>query len=246
MTKSLWVFNVLLGLVAVVLLGLVVQLVLGLDTPDMEPQPAPTEPQAAVSAGEADVTPPAQRVFPSLEEFAAILRKDIFRNVLAETRVRPAVVQPPPPPLPPLPVLVGTLFVGEERKAVLNDGKRTEVRSIGDAVAGGTLTKIEKDRVVIERAGSAAEVLLRASIQAVGSPGARGAARPGIPAGESPEDDGIAGETSDGVSAPERTAPPIVQPSQTTPEAANKAALQQRWAERMQQLRERRKQEGPQ
>jgi hypothetical protein len=170
--RSLWLVNALLGLVALVLVEGIVSVTL--DRPSMiftATEPAARAPRTAsaprVETVEAVVKPAA---VPPLSDFAAIEQKDLFRNPNPEPvpPVRPGVTAAPAAQTP-LPTLVGTLFVGEERKAVLKDGTRTESYAVGQTVGGGKLVRIEADRVYIERGGAEAEVLLRASIQSAPS-----------------------------------------------------------------------------
>jgi type II secretory pathway component PulC len=181
--RSLWLLNLLLGLVALILLEGIVSV--ALDRPSMiftasvPATPAPRAPSAQRAEAVEPAAAPAQ--VPPLSDFAAIAEKDLFRNPNPEPvpPTRPGVTAAPPPQTP-LPALIGTLFVGEERKAILKEGNRTESYSVGQSVGGGKLVRIESDRVLIERGGTEAEVLLRASIQSASpsAPGGRGPTRP--------------------------------------------------------------------
>jgi type II secretory pathway component PulC len=180
--RSLWLLNLLLGLVALILVEGIVSV--ALDRPSMiftASVPATLAPRApSIQRTEAVEPAVGPANVPPLSDFAAIAEKDLFRNPNPEPAppTRPGVTAAPPPQTP-LPVLIGTLFVGEERKAILKEGNRTESYSVGQSVGGGKLVRIESDRVLIERGGTEAEVLLRASIQsAPQGPGGRGPTRP--------------------------------------------------------------------
>ncbi|MFB3818001.1 MAG: type II secretion system protein N [Candidatus Methylomirabilales bacterium] len=177
--RSLWLFNLFLALVCASLLEVLASaaldrpsLLLGPRAATREARPAPPPARAEAEA------PPARPEAPPLASFGVILEKDLFRNPYPE----PAVAQAPraAAPLAPLPALIGTIFVGEERKAVMREGTRTEVYGVGQSVAGGTLTEIHADRVTIQRAGGQSEVLLKASIQSGPAPTAapQGPGRP--------------------------------------------------------------------
>ena len=259
MARSLWLFNLLLALLAVVLIGALVSSISDRESPSGGQQEKDSRQQAAgpqdsgllrssrqqekdsgqqasEEAPEAEGGDRLRASAPPISDFDVIVQRDVFKNLLAETlRSAPAVRRPPPPPpLPPLPTLVGTIFVGEERKAVLTDGSRTEIFTLGQPVAGGTLVKIEADRVTIKRGETSAEVMLRASIQQV---------KPsGIPDSTIPEagENGPQGEGSPpSVPTPPVSSAPSMQPSRKEQVIRE---LQQRLTtpqDRLRQLRER-------
>jgi type II secretory pathway component PulC len=74
--------------------------------------------------------------------------------------------------------LQGTVFVGKKAKAILKEGRRQEIYSVGDSVSGGTLATIEAGRVVIERGNHLAEVFLKNSVK-MGQPPANAALQGG-------------------------------------------------------------------
>jgi hypothetical protein len=187
--RSLWLVNVLLGVAVMILLEGIVSL--ALDRPSSifaVTTEAPHARRAVPAAGAEPAPVPAPLAVPPLSDFAVVVEKDLFRNPNPEPPV-PVAGRPAAAPLPqaPLPVLVGTLFVGDDRKAVLKDQNRTESYGVGARVGGGTLVEIETDRVVIQRDGTSVEVLLRASME--GSTGSRSAGRAParIPAGPAAE-----------------------------------------------------------
>ena len=235
MARSLWLFNLLLALLAVVLVVALVDSIFDRQPPISRQQAAGSRQGAVAEAPDTDASRQLPSSVPPLSDFDVIVQKDAFKSPFAETfRPAPVVRRPPPlPPLPPLPTLVGTIFVGEERKAVLSDGSRTESYTLGQPVAGGTLVKIESDRVMIQRGETTAEVLLKASTQQVVPPGTPGSSVP-----EAMENS----PTGEG-SPPSVSAPPVRSiPSIQTPQKGQEAREpQQRLTpqDRLRQLRER-------
>lgn len=181
MTRSLWLFNVLLALVVLVLAAAVVDSLWNWRSAVVEPRPsASSESKPAAQAPESGASPAlGQPALPPLSDFEIVVQKDVFKNPLADAAPPTAAVRKPPPA--PLPNLLGTVFIGEERKAILSDGRTAETYTIGQPVAGGTLVKIEADKVVIEREGTSFEVPLKAAIQPVRPPGRPGAPAPALP-----------------------------------------------------------------
>ncbi len=178
--RSLWFFNVLLALVCALLVEALASTLLGRPSILLGEGPAVREARSAPAASKPEAEEAAARPeAPPLASFAVVVERDLFRNPYPEPTAPPAASRPAPPPAP-LPALIGTIFVDQERRAVLRDGNKTEVYRLGQAVAGGTLTAIEADRVTIQRPGGAQEVLLKASIQA-------GPAPPRSPAKAEPE-----------------------------------------------------------
>lgn len=165
MTRSLWLFNLLLATVAIALLVALADAIF-----DREPTPAAGR-RPSLGSRKASPVPETeaplfrQSSVPALSEFEILVRKDVFKNPFAEPVAPPAPVALPPPPLPPLPILVGTIIVGEERQAVLASNNRSDLFSLGQPVAGGIIVKIEVDRVLIERGGRTATIQLKAGIQ---------------------------------------------------------------------------------
>jgi hypothetical protein len=99
---------------------------------------------------------------PPLADFAAVVDRDMFRSPFPPPPPRSPSARQPAAPARPLPVLVGTIFVDTERKAVLRERNRTEVYTVGQTVAGGTIMQIEADRILIERDGTQSELRLMA------------------------------------------------------------------------------------
>ena len=116
---------------------------------------------------------------PPLAQFDVVLEKNPFRQP-PPPRVPPAGPTSLAPPPPALPALVGTIIVDNERRAILSDKGKGNIYSIGQEVAGGTLTGISEDRVLFKRGEAVSEITLKAPIQ----PGA--ATPPPAPAGTPP------------------------------------------------------------
>ncbi|HSB73888.1 MAG TPA: hypothetical protein VLT62_31565 [Candidatus Methylomirabilis sp.] len=165
MARSLWVFNLFLAVLALALVWVLVDLLADRRPAASGPDAAGSGQQAAAQASEADAPAPLQAPVPPLSDFDDILAKDAFKSPFAAVPNLPPA--PPPPPLPPLPSLIGTIFVGEERQAILSSNNRTEIFTVGQTVAGGTLVRIEADRVAIERGSTTSEILLKTSLRQV-------------------------------------------------------------------------------
>jgi hypothetical protein len=188
--RSLWLFNLFLAVVCAMLLEVLASAVLDRPSLLLGPPAAARQARAASPASRPDVeAPPARPEPPALASFGIILDKDLFRNPYPEPPA--AQASRAAAPLAPLPALIGTIFVGEERKAVMRDSTRTEVYGVGQTVAGGTLTEIQADRVTIQRGGGQSEVLLKASIQSgpapASAPQAPGRAAPRPPTKAEPD-----------------------------------------------------------
>ena len=165
MARSLWLCNLVLALLTLALVWGMVQSFSAPSDSGEEARPVPKVAQEAAPASEKDAL--ASQIgasSPPLTDFDIIVSKETFKNPLA--LVQRATVAPPPPPIP-LPALIGTMIVGEERKAVLVGANRTEIYRIGQSVAGGKLVAIEADRVSIERGGTTEVILLKAALQPV-------------------------------------------------------------------------------
>jgi hypothetical protein len=101
---------------------------------------------------------------PPLAQFEVLLEKNPFKQPPPPP---PAAVRrgSPPPPPAPLPTLVGTILVDDERWAILSDKGKSAIYSIGQEVAGGTLTAISEDRVLFKHGDAVSELTLKAPIQ---------------------------------------------------------------------------------
>ena len=148
MPTRLRLLNLLLALVACLLvLGAVRELVASRPLP---PAPAarPARP-AATDALSADPSMPGG--------YDVIAAKNLFSPSRTEAPPTAAVAAGPKP------TLHGVVMDGTRSRAYLEDPaqKRTFGYTIGDPVGGGRVASIAADRVLIDRGGGAAEVLLR-------------------------------------------------------------------------------------
>jgi hypothetical protein len=122
---------------------------------------------------------------PPVTDFQMLVERDPFKNPqesVAVIALKPELILPvlPPPnvvvpkvPLPPLALsLSGTIVVGEERKAILHDGKQENLYLLGQDVGGGILETIEGDRVVILRGTERTELLMQSAIERTAPPSA--------------------------------------------------------------------------
>lgn len=117
---------------------------------------------------------------PPVTDFQILVERDPFKNPqesVAVIALKPELILPvlPPPkvPLPPLSLsLSGTIVVGEERKAILHDGKQENLYLLGQDVGDGILETIEGDRVVILRGTERTELLMQSAIERTAPPSA--------------------------------------------------------------------------
>jgi type II secretory pathway component PulC len=167
--KLLWLFNTLLAFLA---FGLAAGLIGSLTwhaSSEMDKQYGPV------------VRPPSSTAKPTtntafqlnprrhlLSEFDSILHGNLFRNNDAEPQQKQQIRKPTP--AVPLPILHGTMFVGGEAKAILKERDRQDIYGVGESVGGGTLTKIEEDRVVIDLGNRQAEVMLKSALNKIPPP----------------------------------------------------------------------------
>jgi len=101
---------------------------------------------------------------PPLAQFDVVLEKNPFKQPPPppHTAARPGSLPAPPAPFP---ALVGTILVDDDRRAILSDKGKANIYSIGQEVAGGTLTAIREDRVLFKRGDAISEITLKAPIQ---------------------------------------------------------------------------------
>lgn len=169
MVRPLWLLNILLTTVAI---GLAVALARSIvssvaisNRPTAEPGARVPSPAKAPDSNAPSQLSVRRR---SLAEYDSILRGSLFTDPEEEARQKQAARPLPPPP--PLPLLQGTIFIGNEAKAILKEGNREELYDIGDRVAGGTLSQIDVDRVVIDFGNRRAEVMLKTAVRRLPSP----------------------------------------------------------------------------
>jgi hypothetical protein len=166
---SVLLANVVMIAVAVTFAAL---LVLDLARPrPLPPAPAPRQTKAS-SAKQTDQEAGASDE--KLGSYNVIVAKSLFSASRSEGTSTGAT---PAAPLPPKPVLHGLVVDGQYSVAYLEDpvSKRVLAYRVGDAVAGGTLEKIEDGRVEIRRADGQMDVLLRDPVKPKPTPPPSGA-----------------------------------------------------------------------
>ncbi len=100
---------------------------------------------------------------PPLTEFDPVLEKNPFKPPPPPPPARPGQVTPPAP----LPTLSGTIQVGDDWQAIVNDKGKSQIYTIGQEVAGGVITGIKEDRITFKRGDNTAEIPLKAAIETV-------------------------------------------------------------------------------
>ncbi len=156
MGKRLRLLNLTLGLVAVLIAA-------ALAKTSVMPAPLPSSSAAPRSSQD----PPAVAFIPTarppLAQFDVLLEKNPFKQP-PPTPVRPAMPGPPPPPPRPLPVLMGTILVDDERRAILSDKGKSQLYTIGQEVGGGVISEIKEDRIMLKKGDETIELMLKAAI----------------------------------------------------------------------------------
>lgn len=153
--KPLRLLNIALGLVVVLIGGAMAKSWVSSVAPPL----SVTAPKPLPETGTLAWSSPAR---PPLAQFDVLLEKNPFKQPPPQPVGPPG--PPPPPPLPP-PTLVGTMLVDHERKAILSDRGKANIYSVGQEVAGGTVTDIREDRVLYKRGDAVSEITLKAPIQ---------------------------------------------------------------------------------
>jgi hypothetical protein len=94
------------------------------------------------------------------ERYRIIIDRPLFNPSRRESKPTEALA--PAAPLPPPPLLYGVVFDGDLARAYLKERGTARVLSyrVGDAIAGGVIEAIGKDRVSISRAGVKLRVML--------------------------------------------------------------------------------------
>jgi hypothetical protein len=177
--RSLRLLNLALGLVAVLIAA-------ALARAWVAPAPFVSNPAVPRSSQELAVISFDRPARQPLAQFEVLLEKNPFKQLPPP----PAAARPGSPPAPPapLPTLVGTILVDDERRVILSDKGKSAIYSIGQEVAGGTVTTIKEDRVLFKRGDAISELTLKAPIQpgaAAPSAGPPPVPRPSPPAGAS-------------------------------------------------------------
>lgn len=178
--RPLRLLNLALGLVAVLIAA-------ALARAWVAPAPFVSNPAVPRSSQELAAISFDRPARPPLAQFEVLLEKNPFKQLPPPP---PAAARPGSPPAPPapLPTLVGTILVDDERRVILSDKGKSAIYSIGQEVAGGTVTAIKEDRVLFKRGDAISELTLKAPIQpgaAAPSAGPPPVPRPSPPAGAS-------------------------------------------------------------
>ncbi len=176
MFRSLWLFNILLVILS---LGLAIALIGSImDRSDLDlvhqPNAGARQPSPRISGEQGTALRLTSRR--PLSSFDTVLQRNPFRSPQKPTQPKRKVSRPAP--RVPMATLQGTVFVGKKAKAILKEGRRQEIYSVGDSVSGGTLATIEAGRAVIERGNHLAEVFLKNSVK-MGQPPANAALQGG-------------------------------------------------------------------
>lgn len=173
MGKPLRLLNLTLGLVALLIAGALAKTWVA---------PAATTPTPTVAKPSHEpITVAYNRpARPPLAQFDVLLEKNPFKQPPPVPARRPAAGPPPRP----LPTLSGTILVGDEWRAIVNDKGKGDIYAVGQEVGGGIITAIKEDRIVLNRGDSTAEVLLKGAIEL--APPAPGQAQPPAQPASSP------------------------------------------------------------
>jgi hypothetical protein len=128
------------------------------------PAPSISSPPALKSSQETATVAFHRPARPPIGQFDVLFEKNPFKQP-PPPRAMPPGVAPPGPPPPPLPTLIGTVFVDDERRAILSEKGKGNIYSVGQEVAGGKLTAIKEDRVIFKRGEVESEITLKAPIK---------------------------------------------------------------------------------
>jgi hypothetical protein len=152
--KSLRLLNLTLGLVAVLIAGAMAKTWVAPATSISGPSVAKPSQELAAVAFSRPARPPLARYDLLME-----------RNPFKQPPPAPPGRHGPIPPPRPLPILSGTILVGDEWRAILSDRGKAQIYAIGQEVAGGVITAIKEDRIVLKRGDESVEVPLKAAIE---------------------------------------------------------------------------------
>lgn len=160
MRKPLRLVNLLLGVIAMVMTVALAKTWVAPEAPTSGRTVKRSSPEVETVAYHPTARPP-------LAQFDILLEKNPFKQPPPQS-ARPG---PPAPPPIPLPTLAGTILVGPERKAILNDRGKGNIYAVGQEVAGGMITEIREDRIMFKRGDTTQEIILKAAIEpAVAAP----------------------------------------------------------------------------
>lgn len=189
MGKPLRLLNLTLGLVAVLIAGAMAKTWVAPATFISRPSVAKPSQELAAVAFSRPARPP-------LARYDLLVEKNPFKQPPPALPGRPGPIPPPRP----LPILSGTILVGDEWRAILSDKGKAQIYAMGQEVAGGVITAIKEDRVLLKRGDESVEVPLKAAIET----------GPGLPAAASVP-------TAPGVATPSQFGPA---PGEVFPRAA--------------------------
>jgi hypothetical protein len=159
MSRPLRLLNIALALVAVLVGGALAKTWVSPVTPVSVDRSVAKPSQEAVAV---EFGRPSR---PPLTQFDPVLEKNPFKQPPPPPPARLALVPPPAP----LPTLSGTIQVGDDWRAIVNDKGKSQIYTIGQEVAGGVITEIKEDRIVFKRGDNTAEIPLKAAIETVAS-----------------------------------------------------------------------------
>ena len=161
MGRPLRLLNLTLGLVAVLIAGAMAKTWVVPATSISRPSVAkPSQELAAVAFSRPARLP--------LARYDLLVEKNPFKQPPPAPPGHPGPIPPPRP----LPILSGTILVGDEWRAILSDKGKAQIYAIGQEIAGGVITEIKEDRIMLKRGDTTIEVPLKAAIEtAPSSPG---------------------------------------------------------------------------
>ena len=159
MGRPLRLLNLTLGLVAVLIAGAMAKTWVAPATSIPSSSAAKPSQELAAVAFSRPARPP-------LARYDLLVEKNPFKQPPPAPPGRPGLIPPPRP----LPILSGTILVGDEWRAILSDKGKAQIYAIGQEVAGGVITAIKEDRVVLKRGDESVEVPLKAAIEAGHAP----------------------------------------------------------------------------
>jgi len=172
MGKPLRLLNLTLGLVALLIAGALVKIWVA---------PAATTPTPAVAKpSQEPITVAFNRpARPPLAQFDVLLERNPFKQPPPAPPPRPGPTPPAAPPRP-LPILSGTILVGDDWRAIVSDKGKAEIYTIGQEVGGGIITEIKEDRILLKRDDTISEVLLKGAIEPASSAAGKAPAQPPV------------------------------------------------------------------
>ena len=154
MGRPLRLLNLTLGLVAVLIAGAMAKTWVAPAMSISRPSVAKPSQELAAVAFSRPARPP-------LARYDLLVEKNAFKQPPPAPPGRPGPIPPPRP----LPILSGTILVGDEWRAILSDKGKAQIYAIGQEIAGGVITAIKEDRIVLKRGDESVEVPLKAAIE---------------------------------------------------------------------------------